>query len=429
MERRDALILGGGPAGCAAALALAGKKRHVTLFEKRKLGGSCLHVGCIPTKFLQTVSLHKEEAPRWKNLFGLDVSSVLLDWETVSQKIRQTVELLEKGLHARLQQKGVEVIFQEARVLSSTELEAGGIRYRGEYLFLASGSRPKTLKDFPLSQDVVTSDELLARPKLPSSLLIVGGGVVGLEFASLYAGLGCRVRVVDSAPLLLPDLDDDVRRELLFALQRRKIAIECGVLKPERRDEEMVLVAVGRKADLDGAGAFTLELAVENDLVVVDGFQQTSRKGVYALGDLCSKLAFAHTAYEQARIAAAHALNENTEPFQETFVPRVIFTHPEIASVGLTEKQARDQGLQVDILKHPLAANAKAAIHGERRGFLKIVVESSSRKILGAHLIGPHAADLCGELCLWVRLGLSLSDIEKVLHPHPTLSEIFGFHG
>lgn len=429
MEQRDALILGGGPAGYAAALALAKKNRRVTLFEKRKLGGSCLHVGCIPTKFLQAVSLRKEEAERWNNLFGLDVSSVRLDWEKISEKVRQTVSLLEKGLHARLQQKGVEVVFQEARVLPSAELEAGGTRYRGEHLFLASGSRPKTLKDFPLSQDVVTSDELLTRPKLPSSLLIVGGGVVGLEFASLYAGFGCRVRVVDTAPLLLPDLDDDVRQELLSSLQRRKVVIECGVPKPERRGEEMVLVAVGRQADLESAGVSTLELAVENGLVAVDGFQQTSRKGVYALGDLCSRLAFAHTAYEQARIAAAHALKENPEPFQETFVPRVIFTHPEVASVGLTEKQARGKGMHIDVLKHPLAANAKAAIHGERRGFLKIVVESSSRKVVGAHLVGPHAADLCGELCLWVRLGLALSDIEKVLHPHPTLSEIFGFHG
>ncbi len=427
MKKFDALVIGGGPGGYTAASLLGRQGKTVALFEKKKIGGSCLQVGCIPTKLLQSAATRYFNLAREGKSWGLEADNVRLNFPTLVERTQKTVSVLERGIQSLLSAAKVEVVQGEAQIQSPTQVTCNGETYEAKTLFLAVGSRPKSLPAFPLSETVVTSDELLSQPRLPKSLLIVGAGVIGLEFACLYAQLGVKVRMGDVMPSLLPAMEEELAQLILNSVRKLGVEVELGAPQIQRKDEELVLVAVGRAPNSDLAGIPSLGLKTQNGKIETNGFMESSVPGVYALGDLTGRFPYAHTAYEHARIAAGH-LAGSTETMDDSKVPHVVFTSPEIASVGLTEKEAALKFKNVKVQKNNFAANSKARILGEIQGFGKIVYDGDSGRILGAHLAGPEATDLIGEACVLVTRGVTMEELSRVVHPHPTLNEIFSGH-
>lgn len=427
MKKYDALIVGGGPGGYRSAQLLAAQGKKVALFEKKKLGGSCLQVGCIPTKLLQSAAVRFHLLSKEGKAWGIEADNVRFNFQTLVERTQRTLSLLERGISSSL--AGVDVIPGEAQVKDPGLVVCNGEEHSASVLILATGSRPKTLPAFPLGGKVVTSDELLSQPRLPKSILIVGAGVIGLEFACLYAQLGVKVRVGDVLPKVLPNMDEELGQALLNAVRKLGVEVELGVPSVAPKDEETILVAVGRAANLDQAGIPSLGLKVEQGKIATDGHLQTSVKGVYAVGDLTGRYPYAHTAYEHARIVAGHLREgEGAETMDDRKVPHVVFTSPEIASVGFTESEAQAQFKKVEVRKANFAANSKARILGEIGGWAKMVSDGGSGRILGLHLVGPEATDLIGTACVLVSQGLTLKNLGKTLFPHPTLAEIFENH-
>ena len=429
MKKFDVLIVGGGPGGYRSAQLLAQQGKKVALFEKKKLGGSCLHVGCIPTKLLQSAAVRFHTLAKEGRSWGIEAENVRMNFQTLVDRTQKTISILERGIQSTLNSAQVEVVTGEAEVLGPGLVRCGGEEYQGDSLILAVGSRPKSIPPFPIGGPIVTSDELLAQPRLPRSLLIVGAGVIGLEFACLYAQLGVKVRMGDVLPKILPNMDEDLGQVLLNAVRKLGVEVDLGIPEIKIKDEELVLVAVGRTPNSDKAGIPSLGLKTRSGKIETNEFLETSVKKVYALGDLTGKYPYAHTAYEQARVAADHHQRGGAaDKMDEGKVPHVVFTSPEIASVGLTESEARLSFKNVRIYKNNFAANSKARILGEIQGWSKMVSDGDSGKILGVHLVGPEATDLIGEACVLVSQGVSVEQLGKVIHPHPTLAEIFEIH-
>ncbi|HXL73164.1 MAG TPA: FAD-dependent oxidoreductase, partial [bacterium] len=268
-----------------------------------------------------------------------------------------------------------------------------------------------------------------SQPRLPQSLLIVGAGVVGLEFACLYAQLGMKVRVGDVIPKILPNMDEEVGQLMLNSLRKLGVEVELGLKTVETKDEELVLLAVGREPNSDKAGIPSLGFKTQGGKIETNGFLETQVKNVYAVGDLTGQYPYAHTAYEHARIVAQKIINPNSsETMDDTKVPHVIFTSPEIATVGLSEAEARDIIKNVKVHKNNFAANSKARILGEIQGWSKMVYNGDTGLIMGIQLIGPEATDLIGEACVLVTQKVTVEKLDQILHPHPTLNEIFVIH-
>jgi dihydrolipoamide dehydrogenase len=427
MKKFDVLIIGGGPGGYTAALLLAQQGKTIALFEKRKIGGSCLHVGCIPTKLLQSAAARYHALGKEGNSWGIEADNVRFNFRTLVERTQKTVAILERGIQSQLSAAKVEVIQGEAEVKDSNWVKCNGEEYQGTYLVLALGSRPRHLPTFPVGGSVVNSDELLSHPKLPKSLLIVGAGVIGLEFACLYAQLGVKVRMGDVLPRLLPNMDEELGQVLLNSVRKLGVEIELGLLEVKPKDEELILVSAGRVPNSDRAGVGNLGLKAPGGKIETNGFMETSVPGVFALGDLTGKYPYAHTAYEHARIAAGR-LKGGTEEMDDFKVPHVVFTSPEIAAVGYTEGEAKMNFKNVKVLKKNFAANSKARILGEIGGWSKMVYDGDTGRILGVHVTGPEATDLIGEACLLVSQKITMNQLDKVIHPHPTLNEIFGVH-
>ena len=427
MKKFDALIIGGGPGGYTTALNLSKQGKKVALFEKKKIGGSCLHVGCIPTKLLQSAASRYHALVKEGKAWGIEVDNVRFNFQALLDRTQKTISILEKGILSSLADAGVEVVQGEAEVKGRDLVSCGGEEYQGPLLVLALGSRPRHLPAFPVGGNIVTSDELLTQPRLPKSLLIVGAGVIGLEFACLYAQLGVKVRMGDVLPRLIPNLDEEMGQVILNSVRRLGVEVELGLEEVKPKDEELILVSAGRVPNSDRAGVDNLGLKAPGGKIQTDEFLQTSAPGIYAIGDLTGKYPYAHTAYEHARIVSGR-VKGGSEPMNDFKVPHVVFTSPEMAAIGYTETEAKAKFKNVKVIKRNFAANSKARILGEIQGWAKMVADGDSGKILGVHLAGPEATDLIGEACVLVSQGITLDQLEKVVHPHPTLNEIFENH-
>ncbi|HUO56955.1 MAG TPA: FAD-dependent oxidoreductase [bacterium] len=427
MKSFDILVIGGGPGGYTAALMLAQQGKKVALFEKKKIGGSCLHVGCIPTKLLQSAASRYHALVKEGKSWGIEVENVRLNFQTLVDRTQKTLSILEKGIVSSLSTAGVQVIQGEAEILGLGLLKCGGEEYRGGKLILAMGSRPRHLPAFPIGGNIVTSDELLTQPRLPKSLLIVGAGVIGLEFACLYAQLGVKVRVGEVLPKLLPNMDEELGQAMLNSVRRLGVEVELGLEEVRPKDEEMILVSAGRVPNSDRAGVGQLSLKAPGGKIETNEFLETSAPDVFAIGDMTGKFPYAHTAYEHARIVSGR-LKGGKEAMDDLKVPHVVFTSPEMSAIGLTEAEAKEIFKNVKILKRNFAANSKARILGEIQGWAKIVADGDTGRILGVHMVGPEATDLIGEACVLVSQKMTLEDLDKVVHPHPTLNEIFASH-
>jgi dihydrolipoamide dehydrogenase len=427
MKQFDVLIVGGGPGGYTLAHLLARQGKSVALFERKRLGGACLHVGCIPTKLLQQAAVRYHTLVKEGKSWGLEVPDVKFNFDSVVARLKKTVTVLEMGVSSMLKADKVEVVQGEATVKAPDLVVCNGEEYKGKDLVLANGSRPRVLPSFPLGDGVVTSDELLTQPRLPPSLLVVGAGVIGLEFAGIYAQLGVKVRVGDILSTLIPTMDAELSQLLLNAYRKMGVELELGVPEVKRKGEEMVLVSAGRVNNLDQAGLPSLGLQVGKGRVQVDGQLRTSVPGVWAIGDLSAAFPYAHSAHEHARIVA-EAMQGSTETMDDRKVPHVIFSSPEMAGVGMTEAEAKAACPNLKVLRNNMAAVSKARILGEIQGFVKVLYDGDSGKVLGVQMAGPEATDLIGEACVLISKGLTVEDLKRTLHPHPTMAEAFYFH-
>jgi dihydrolipoamide dehydrogenase len=442
----DVLVIGGGPGGYVAALRASQLGARVALIEEQYIGGVCLNVGCIPTKAL----LHSAkvyETMRNAQEFGVQVEGTIqIDWPAMQKRKAQIVRRLTTGVQSLLRKAQVAISEGRGRLVSPHVVEVSGAdgtqRIEAEKIIVATGSRPIQLPlpgfDLP---DVLDSTGALALDVLPARMLIVGGGVIGAEFAALFAALGVQVTVVEMLDRLLPMVDADLGAEVLKSMKKRRVGVYLGsratgiarsgdalrvaVSTPdgERSFEvDKVLVSVGRRANVEDLGLEAIGVSTGRNGIVVDEHMETNVRGVYAIGDVTGKWWLAHVASKEGVVAAENACGHPAR-MDYTSVPACVFTQPEVASVGLTEVQAREQGYDVLVGRFPFLANGRALTYGEREGFVKVVSESKYGQVLGLHIAGPHASELVMEGGMALSMEATLDEIEAAIHAHPTLSE------
>lgn len=443
----DVAVLGAGPGGYVAALRAAQLGAEVVLVEKDRVGGTCLNVGCIPTKALTTATDLLIEARHGED-FGLTIPDARPDLPRLMVYKEETVDNLVGGVERLLSERGIELVRGQGRLVELDTLrvrdERGGTTdVSAEHVILAPGSvtaRPP-IPGLDLV-GVVTSTEALTIKEVPEHLVVVGGGVIGLEFASIYRALGSRVTVLEMMPTVLPGvIGKRFAKRLAIALHRRGIefklqaqvqrieAVEDGlrVVFEGRRGEETVegervLVAVGRWPNTENLGLEAVGVAMDGRAIAVDEYLQTSVPHVWAIGDAVGGPMLAHKAMVDGRVAAENATGgERVVDYRS--VPDVIWTRPEVAGVGLTQDEARERNLEVKVTKFPFSATPKAQILGQTEGLIQLVCEEESGRVLGAQMMGPHVTDLIAEAALAVELRATADELAWTTHAHPTLPE------
>lgn len=446
----DIAIIGAGTGGYVAAIRAAQLGAKVLLIEKKDLGGVCLNQGCIPTKTLL------KSAEKWTDLkkieeFGLVVSESAYDWQKIMERKNKVIHTLRSGIEKLIKAHKIDLVFGKATLKDQhtlhvvTDQAEQECDYTARKIILATGSVPA--KPPLVGSDlagVLTSDDILRINEVPASLLIIGAGAVGVEFAGIYAAFGCAVTLVEMAPTILPLCDGDLQKRMALALRKQGIKqfskalvqeiIQNGdsldvviEVKGQRQviTVEKVLVATGRRpvVAVDELAAIGVEYTKCG--ITVNEKMETSVQGIYAIGDVTGINMLAHTASHQGLVAAANACGVE-ERMDYSAIAGCIFTTPEIAWVGLTEEECQASGRSIQIGKFNFAANGKALSMGETEGLAKIIADSVTHKVLGCHIMGPHASDLIMEGVLAVRLGLTAEDLAATIHPHPTLTETMG---
>jgi dihydrolipoamide dehydrogenase len=441
-EIADVAILGGGPAGYVAALAAAQRGARVILVEKQRVGGTCLNIGCIPTKVLTTAAdllVHCRRA----NDFGLSVPQASANLAALMAYKQTTVDQLVGGVEHLLRARRVAVIHGEAKlarpgVLSVLDGDTTS-EISATHVILAPGS---VVADLPIEgrnlPGVITSTEALNLDNVPERLVVVGGGVIGLEFACIYEALGSQVTVLEMTSTLLPGATDEfIAKRLQSILRRRGMAIQIGAVVQKivkagdalrvyagesMFEADKVLIAAGRWPNTSGIDCADLGLQISGRAIVVDDQMATNLPNVWAIGDAVGGWMLAHKAMVEGRVVAENVTGGRRHADYRA-VPNVIFTRPEIASVGMTEAQARASDVEVKVSQFLLSANPRARILGETDGIVRLICEAGRGRILGVHLLGPHATDLIAEGTLAVQLGATADDLAWTTHAHPTLPE------
>jgi len=441
----DVIVLGGGPGGYLAAERLGHAGKKVLLVEKEFLGGTCLNVGCIPTKSLlnsaklYSHALHSEQ-------FGVTATGVSYDWAKVQAWKADVVSKLVAGVAATEKRNGVEVVFGHGTLIGAGVVEVAGERKTADHVIIATGSVPVMppipgAKDNPL---VVDSTGLLAVAEVPKRLVVIGGGVIGVEFASLFAAFGAQVEVVEMLPEIVPFMDDDLAgrlrkalKDVTFRLGCRVTGIEGGTVvytdakgNEQRAEADLVLMAVGRRPLVDGWGAKEAGLEAGPRGVVVDDTMRTNLPNVWAVGDVTGRSLLAHAAYRMGEIAAAHIIDpagakRAGQVLRVDTIPWAVYSMPEAAGVGLTEAQAKARGHQVVTATVPLAVSGRAVAEQGVRGpgAVKLIAEAATRAILGIHMLGNYAPETIWGAAAVLETELSVDDLRQVVFPHPTVSE------
>ncbi len=444
------MIIGGGPAGYAAALrgGLAGLS--IALVEKEKVGGTCLHRGCIPAKeFLETATVYRTVVGAKE--FGVSVDAPTVEFAQSQARKQKVVDQLWKGLQGLLKKRKV-TVFAGTGSLGAGHVVTvdDGTELVGRHVILASGSVPRTIAGFDVDgQIVMTSDEVLGLDRLPASAVVVGGGAIGCEFASMLADLNCEVTVLEALPKILPGCDSDVADVVLRSFKKRNITVRTGVAVTghtpaadgrsttvafgdgEQVTVEAVVVSVGRRPLSDNLGLEGTGVVVDQrGFVEVDEYMHTGEPGVFAAGDLVNTPALAHVGFAEAVVIIDQILGEQVVPVDYSKVPWCIYCHPEVAFAGLSEQAARDAGFEVIAKKDPYGGNGRALIVGEPEGLVKVICEKlpdgRAGRILGVHMVGPWVTEQLGQAYLSVNWEATPDEVAHFIQPHPTLSETFG---
>lgn len=431
----DVAVLGGGPGGYEAAIRCAQYGLKTALVEARELGGTCLNRGCIPTKAL----LHGAEV--WETVgdaraLGIRTEGRALDYAALAAFKERQVSLLRRGVESLEKAHGVEVVAGFGRLENANTLEVEGRRLTARRVILATGSQP-ALPPIPGAQDALTSDGVLSLTALPASLVIVGGGVIGMEFATLFSSLGVKVTVLEMLPDILPGVDARLSALLRRSLKRRRVDIinnarvtEIGSTvryevdgEPRTVQAERCAVCTGRQPQTQGIGLEAVGVRTQRGYVCVNDRMETSVPGIYAVGDITGGPQLAHAASAQGLVAAANCAGLERS-MQGRAVPACVYTRPEIACVGLDEQTARAQGRQVRTGVFDVAGNGRCAVMNERLGLCVVVADAQSDELLGAQIMAPRATDLIAEVAAVMRLHGTAEDLANTIHPHPTVSEI-----
>lgn len=458
-QEYDLVILGGGTGGYVAAIRASQLGLKTAIVEKGKLGGTCLHKGCIPSKALLR-SAEVYATAKKSEEFGVTTGEVGVNFVKVQERKEKIVGQLHRGVQHLMKQGKIDVYEGLGRILGpsifspmpgtiSVEMNSGEENEMliPKNVIVATGSRPRTLPGLEADgQYVMTSDEALVMEDLPKSIIIVGGGVIGIEWASMLADFGSQVTVIEYADRIVPTEDKEVSREMQRAMKKKgvKIITSAKVLsetlqkgdgvtisaevKGETKEftAEKLLVSVGRQANVEGIGLENTEIQLERGFIQTNEFFQTKESHIYAIGDVIGGLQLAHVASHEGIVAVEHIANENPHPIDYTLVSKCIYSSPEAASVGLTEDEAKEKGHDVKTGKFSFKAIGKALVYGESDGFVKIVADKETNDILGVHMIGPHVTDMISEAGLAKVLDATPWEIAHTIHPHPTLSEAIG---
>jgi len=447
-EDFDVVVVGGGPGGYAAALYGAGAGLSVAVVERDRVGGTCLHRGCIPAKqFLETAAVYRTVAGAKE--FGVQADQPTIDFAASQARKQKVVEQLWKGLAGLMKSRKITVVKGVGTLRGARTVRVDdGTELKGRAVVLAMGSVPRTLSGFDVDGIVVlTSDEVLALDKLPASAVVIGGGAIGCEFASMMSDLGTQVTILEALPKLLPGCDADVVEVVLRSFKRRGITVRTGVEVKGHEpangqttvhfgDGESVVVdtvvlSVGRRPLSDEAGLAEAGVAVdEKGFVTVDDTMRTNVEGVYAVGDLVATPQLAHVGFAEAVVAIQDILGEQPVPVDYGKVPWCIYTFPEVAFAGLSEQAARDLGHDVVVSKHRFNANSRALIIGEAEGMVKVIAakdaDGNAGALLGVHMVGPWVTEQLAVGYLAVNWEATPTEVGHYIQAHPTLSETFG---
>ena len=439
----DLIIIGAGPGGYEAALEAADKGMKVALIEKEKLGGTCLNRGCVPTKTLMhTADIARELKDAAK--FGVNVSDYAVDAAKMQERKTEVLDTLRSGIAAMMKKGKVDVIEGIGVIEGTGKVRVGDEVLEAKNIMIATGSKtfvpPIEGIDTP---GVVTSDVLLDKADgIYEHLVIVGGGVIGMEFASLYAALGTKVTIIEALERVLAPLDKEISQNVKMIGKKRGMDIHAKAMVEKfepaadgkvityyREKDELqsvesdgVLVCIGRRACTDGLFAEGVEVEMNRDKIVVNDKYETSIPGVYAIGDVIGGIQLAHTATAEGRNAVA-IMNGEEPTINMNVVPSCVYTNPEIATVGITADEAKAAGQAVITKKFIMSANGKSVLSDQERGFIKVVADAESRKILGAQMMCARATDMIGEFAIAISNELTLDDIADTIHPHPTFVE------
>ena len=449
----DVAIVGSGPAGYTAAIRAGQYGLKTALIEKDLvLGGTCLHVGCIPTKALLF------NAELWDYLkaakeFGIEgVEGRKLNWAAVQERKAKIVAKHAKGLEFLMRKNKVETLKGFGKLLGpaqagtfAVEISGSGrsSQIKSKHVILATGSEARMLPGMQPDSRVLTNIEILALETVPKSLIIVGAGAVGVEFASIFSSFQTEVTILEMLPRLVPLEDEDISQELARAYRKRGISFHTGTKvekventragvavtftvdgKPQKIEAEKILIAIGRKPRTDNLGLERTRIKLDRGFVVTDGWMETAEPGVFAIGDIVlGTPQLAHVGAMEGIVAVTKIAGKPAKPINPEHIPNAIYCHPEIASVGLTEVRAKEAGYQVKVGKFPFTANSRASIVGAHEGFIKIVSDQEYGEILGVHIIGPQATELIAEAVTAIELEGTVEDLMWTIHAHPTLAE------
>lgn len=448
MGKNSVIVIGGGPGGYVAAIRSAQLGAEVTLIEKSKLGGTCLNVGCIPTKALLHAAELLEEMNHAK-AYGISAKEVSYDWGKVQGKKTAVVNQLVGGVTGLLRANKVKVVEGTASFSGAKNLQVqnkdGKIQtLTADKIIIATGSVPAMppISGVADNEDCVDSTGALSFSTPPKSLLVIGGGVIGLELATAYHSFGTKVTVVEAMAKLLPMMDGALTATLRGLMEQKGIEIftEAKVLSVEKQRAEnhvkvevkgeinsftadKILVAVGRKTDTAALHLEKAGIRHEQGKILVDGYMQTNLAGVYAIGDCLGEIMLAHIASAQGELAAENAILGNKETFSTKTNPSCVYSMPEFAGVGLTEEDAKKQGIDYGVGNFPMFANGKALIANGGVGQVKIIFGKKYHEILGVHILGPRATDMIGEVALAIGLEATVEELIQTIHAHPTVSE------
>jgi dihydrolipoamide dehydrogenase len=447
-QRFEVVVIGGGPGGYVAAIRAAQLGKKVAIVERDRLGGVCLNWGCIPTKALlrnaEVVSLVQHGAE-----FGVQAQGLTIDYRAAQVRSRQVAEKLSRGVAYLMRKNGIAVFSGTARLRSATEIEVqskdggNGHRLQADFIILATGSRERLLPGIAVDgQRVWTSYEALLVEETPPSLIVIGAGAVGVEFASVFAAYGTAVTLVEMLPSLLPVEDAEVAGQLERAFRQRGIQVLTGttVEKVEVSSDRVrvvaaspqgsrelsaaaLLLAVGRLPNTEDLGLETVGVALDRRFVQINASQQTSVPHIYAIGDVAGPPLLAHKAMAEGVVAAEHLAGHSPKPLERTNIPSCTYCHPQVASIGLTEAQARADGRAIKVGKFPFRASGRALAMGESEGLVKLIADAQYGEILGVHIVGPEATEMIAEVAALKTLEATLDELMLTVHAHPTLAE------